>query len=64
MINEDEVVQSAKNWFKHVYNMATPILHHLNYMTIMQDFCDARGIKIVQGIIHPDLWENVKRFLV
>ena len=29
----------------------------------MQDFCDARGIKIVQGIIHPDLWENIKRVL-
>ena len=61
--DEERVYQSAAGWFKHVYNMATPILHHLNYMTIMQDFCDARGIKIVQGIIHPDLWENVKRVL-
>jgi hypothetical protein len=56
--------QACINWFKHAYTMATPVLHHLNYMTIMQDLCDAKGIKLIQGIIHWSLWENVKAVLM
>ena len=55
--------QACVNWYKYAYTMATPILHHLNYMTIMQDMCDAKGINLIQGVIHHDLWNNVKNVL-
>lgn len=62
--DEKRIVRIACDWVNHVYTMFTPILHHLNYMCIMQDMCDAKGIKLIQGMIHPDLWSNLKRCLM
>ena len=55
----DEKDIAAKAWFENVYNFQTAIIHHLNYMCIMQQLCDSLGIKIVQGIIHHGMWSNV-----
>ena len=51
---------ALKGFYDHVYSFATPIIHHLNYMCIMQDLCDLKGIKLIQGMIHPGQWEGIK----
>ena len=56
---EGAQITSAREWYKNVYNPSTAVLHHLNYMCIMQDMCDLKGIKIVQGIIHHGMYDNL-----
>lgn len=52
-------MQAAKDWYEHVYSMQTAIVHHLNYMRIIQEMCDLKGIKVIQGVIHYGMWQNV-----
>lgn len=55
----DVYFNSAKNFLENVYSMQTPIIHHLNYMCIMQDLCDLKGIKLIQGGVHHGMWTNI-----
>jgi len=54
---------ALKDFYEHCYSFPTPIVHHLNYMCIMQDLCDAKGIPLVMGVIHPGMWDNIKSVL-
>lgn len=56
--------KALTDFYQHVYSFQTPIIHHLNYMCILQDLCDAKGIKLIQGIIHNGLWQNIKSCLL
>lgn len=56
-------MNAAKAWYEHVYTMQTAIVHHLNYMRIIQEMCDLKGIKVIQGIIHHGMWHNIMNSL-
>lgn len=37
----------------------TGIIHTLNYMTHMQWLCDVLGIKLIQGVFHIRMWQQI-----
>lgn len=61
--HEKRCVDAANQWFEHVYNPQTAILHTLSYMRTVQFICDTMGIKVIQGIIHNKLWLDVLQTL-
>jgi hypothetical protein len=62
-VDQQNFGKALQHFYNYVYSFQTPIIHHLNYMCIIQDLCDAKGIKLIQGIIHHGMWENIKSCL-
>lgn len=48
-----------KLYTENILTMQTQILHSLVYMQHIQWLSDVLNIKIIQGIIHPDLYKNI-----
>jgi hypothetical protein len=52
-----------KDWFDTAYDSKTDIMHTLSKMKMMESYCDAAGIKLIQGVFHKRNWSNVMSVL-
>lgn len=50
-------------YYNDAYDVRTDILRHLTYMITIQEICDLKGIKLIQGAFHNRLMENIGRCL-
>jgi hypothetical protein len=50
---------AAHAWFNSSYDVRTDILRQLPLMIAMQEICDLRGIKLIQGAFHDRMMDNV-----
>ena len=47
-------------WYNVCQTYKTDLIHGLTFMLALQDLCDAKGIKLVQGVFHERNFENIK----
>lgn len=59
-VNRDAYAFFYKNC---AHSYRTDVIHHLDHMISMQLICDSLGIKLVQGIFHGRMWNNVLAIL-
>jgi len=50
---------AAHAWFDRAYDVRTDILRQLPLMIAMQEICDLRGIKLIQGAFHDRMMDNI-----
>jgi len=56
--NVEERDRILKEYTENVLTMQTQIYHGLTYMKTIQYICDLRGIAVIQGVIHGDMYLN------
>lgn len=54
-----ELFEIMDSYYDHYDVTRTGIIRTFNYMTHMQWLCETLGIKLIQGVFHRRMWENV-----
>jgi hypothetical protein len=52
-----------ERWFKEAYDSKTDILHTITKMKMLESYCDAAGINLIQGVFHKRNWSNIMSIL-
>mgnify|MGYP000506782245 FL=1 len=63
MIWDKEKRSIMKKWFDNGYDSKTDIMHTLSKMKMLESYCDAAGIKLIQGVFHKRNWTNIMSVL-
>ena len=57
---QEDMHGTLYKYYNDVYTHHTTVLHDLSKMLAVQNICDARGIKLIQGVFHSQMYDNLK----
>lgn len=60
---QENIHGTLHKYYNDVYTHHVTILHDLGKMLAVQNICEARGIKLIQGVFHSQMYDNLKSSL-